>query len=190
MPSALHHPAVYDLAQSAVGYRLTARRLQAALAGTTGQSVLDVGAGTGNLARLLPNGASYIALEPDPAKRRQLSKKVPGAEVLARVGADTGLSDDSIDVAVCVAVSHHLDDEGLTGLIDEMARVARRFVFCDAVWDPRWPLGRVLWSIDRGGHPRTRAALMAAVERRFTLEQVSPYTAVHKYLLCVGRRTR
>src|SRR5436305_2138585 len=100
MRSVLQHPRVYDFAQSALGYRITARRLQAVLADTADQRVLDVGAGTGNLARLLPEGAKYAALEPDPAKRQRLRKKVPGVEVVARVATDTQLEDDSIDVAV------------------------------------------------------------------------------------------
>jgi SAM-dependent methyltransferase len=181
-------PRVYDAIQTLAGYRATASRLQRALAGCAGATVLDVGAGTGNLARLLPPGAHYVALDSDPAKLERLELKLPGTRCLLRSGLDTGLAVGEIDWTVCVAVAHHLDDRQLPQLIAEMARVTRgNLVFVDPLRSPRRGIARLLWRYDRGSHPRRAETLLSALRAHFDLEHVERYRVFHEYLLCVGR---
>jgi SAM-dependent methyltransferase len=187
----LDSPRVYDLIQMVVGGQATARRLRGVLAPTAGREVLDVGAGTGSLAALLPPGAHYTALDSDPGKLRRLEAKLPGTRCLLRSGLETGLEDRAVDWTVCVAVTHHLDDEQLPRLVAELARITReRLVFLDALWTGRWDAGRLLWRYDRGSHPRPADALLSALHEHFALERIERYRTLHEYVLCVGRPVR
>lgn len=181
-------PRVYDLIQRGLGYELTARRLRAALADAGDDEVLDVGAGTGNLALLLPRSARYVALEPDPQKLARLREKLPLAQTLERSSTATGLPDGGVGWTVCVSVLHHLDDEQLSQTIPELARITRRcLIVAEPVWDPRWLPGRLLWCLDRGDHPRRPKRLLELIGERFEPVEVEHYRGAHRYLLYVGR---
>ncbi len=181
-------PRVYDLIQLLAGRHVIDVRIRRILAGASRAVVLDVGAGTGSLARLLPPGATYWALDNDPAKLRRLEAKVPTARRLLRSALDTGLDDASVDWAVCIDVAHHLDDEQLPRFVAELARITRgRIAFVDPLWTARPSLGRVLWRYDRGAHPRTAERLLEALEAGFEIESTERFRFVHRYLLCVGR---
>jgi ubiquinone/menaquinone biosynthesis C-methylase UbiE len=72
-----------------------------------GRTVVDVGAGTGKLTRLLvPTGAHVIAVEPLPEMRAQLEAAVPGVEVLAGSAESLPRPDASAD-AIAVAAAIH-----------------------------------------------------------------------------------
>jgi SAM-dependent methyltransferase len=187
-PSLFDDPRVYDVIQTLCGSPVTAGRYRRALAPAAGCEVLDVGAGTGNLAQLLPPGARYTALDNDPAKLSRLQRKLPTARCLLRSGLDTGLPDGAVDWTMCVAVAHHLDAEQLPLLIAELARVTRdRLMFVDPVWTGRRDLGRLLWRYDRGSHPRSAEALLAALRAQFAPQRIERFRVLHEYLLCVCR---
>ncbi len=68
--SVLDDPRLYNAVQIIGGWKfVTARRLRSVLAGASGQ-VLDVGAGTGNVAALLPPDTTYVAVDNDPVRVR------------------------------------------------------------------------------------------------------------------------
>jgi SAM-dependent methyltransferase len=190
--SLLENPSVYDAIQVLSGRHVAHRWLRRALALTGSRTVLDVGAGTGSLARLLPSDTTYWALDNDPAKLERLLVKVPGAHCLQQSALDIGLPDRAVDWTVCVAVSHHLDDEELPRLFAELARVTReRLVFFDAVQASKWDLSsRLLWRYDGGSHPRPAETLLSALKRHFNVERVERFRWLHKYLLCSGPPVR
>jgi SAM-dependent methyltransferase len=69
--------------------------------------VLDLGAGTGKLTRMLvPTGARLLALEPVEGMRRKLVQTVPGAVALDGVAEAIPLPEASVD-AVVAAQSFH-----------------------------------------------------------------------------------
>jgi SAM-dependent methyltransferase/uncharacterized protein YbaR (Trm112 family) len=182
----LAHPRVYDLQQAYGGGPKIARRVADELRETSARTVLDVGAGTGALATLLPTGARYVWLDNDALKLRGLrSRRIHCLAVLA--GADRiPLRDSSADVVVTVDVSHHLGDEALSGFLAEAARVCReRFVFVDAVRTTR-ARSTLLWKLDLGAHPRPEDRLLRAIETRFTIERAETFRVNHDHLLCVG----
>src|SRR5215831_1222139 len=85
--------------------------------------VLELGAGTGKLTRLLvPSFARVSAVEPDAQMRRRLSAACPGVEVLVGSAESIPIGDASVD-AVFAAQSFHAFDQGRA--ITEIARVLR-----------------------------------------------------------------
>jgi SAM-dependent methyltransferase len=71
------------------------------------REIVDVGAGTGQLTRLLVDrGAMVTAIEPDPAMRQALAARVPGARVAAGVAERLPLSDGSQDAVLSHAAWH------------------------------------------------------------------------------------
>jgi len=61
-------------------------------------TVLDLGAGTGKLTRLLvPAFARVVAVEPSGAMRRILEAAVPPADIIRGIAQDIPLADASVD---------------------------------------------------------------------------------------------
>ena len=181
------HPLVYDLIQRVAGYAEVSGRVARCLPPETAATVLDVGAGTGNLRRVVRGAACYIWLDNDPVKLDGFLAK--GSRSLAMLSDASRLAvrDRSVDYVVCVAVAHHLPDDQLAGMLREFARVVRRqVIFVDPVKRPDSVLSRILWGLDRGSHPRTEAALLTALGRALRVERVERFTVYHTYLLCVA----
>lgn len=89
--------------------------------------------------------------------------------------------------AVCVGVSHHLDDDRLGRMLDELRRVLRRrLFFLDAVLTPTW-ISKLLWRYDRGRHPRTADALRREIRARFRIVTDEEFGVLHEYLLVTAR---
>ena len=89
-----------------------------------GRTVLDVGAGTGKLTRLLvPTGARILALEPVAEMRAKLVATTPGAEALDGLAEAVPLADASVDAAVCAQAFHWFD---APRALEELHRVLRR----------------------------------------------------------------
>jgi SAM-dependent methyltransferase len=178
-------PAVYDAVQRMAGSRSLGLRLAEVLGSADGALVLDAGAGTGNLERLLPPGARYLWLDADEQKLAGFRAKSDAAAVLGDA-TRIPLEDRSVDWAVSVGVSHHLDDAQFERSLDELRRVAReRVVFLDAVLSIA-TTSRLLWRYDRGRHPRTADVLRRALAKRFDLLDEQEFKVRHRYLLVVA----
>lgn len=178
-------PRAYDVLQRAAGARDVRRRLRRVLEHATGKVVLDVGAGTGSVEAALPDGARYLWLDADPEKLNGFRTKSPSQAILGDA-TKLPLRDRSVDWAVSVGVSHHLDDAGLGLMLDELRRVAREgVVFLDAVLS-RAPASRLLWRYDRGRHARPAVTLWRELQRRFEVVEAQEFRLVHRYLLVKG----
>ncbi len=95
--------------------------------------VLDLGAGTGKLTRLLvARGLEAVAVEPSPGMREQLARAVPQAQVLAGAGEAVPLPGASVD-AVLVAQAWHWVDP--VRAVPEVARVLRPGGRLGLVWN-------------------------------------------------------
>jgi len=95
--------------------------------------VLDVGAGTGKLTRLLLDRAEQVvAVEPDPQMRRVLSSAVPDAEVLAGSAERLPLPDASVD-AIFAGQAFHWFARPATD--HELARVLRPGGVVGLIWN-------------------------------------------------------
>jgi SAM-dependent methyltransferase len=179
-------PRLYNAVQIACGLRHTHARLRPLVMATGGQVILDLGAGTGLVLPLLRQPGGYIWLDNDPRKLEALPTDV---RRLAVIGDASRLCfrDQSVDVALCLALSHHLTDGQLEAVIQELRRVVRRrLIFLDALDIPGRLLSRLLWKIDRGSHPRGRDTLRRAIERGFVIERLDEYAVYHRYMLCTA----
>ncbi len=179
-------PLLYDLAQLAFGGRRSVDRVRAQLMAIAPSSMLDVGGGTGFYASAVPVGARYVVADLDAAKLRRLQRRVPGVEVILADATRLPVRTDAFDVALFIAVAHHLSDTALDLALAELARVARRrVVFIDPVASPR-RTARALWRLDRGSSPRSASDLTSRATRWFDLEHVETYSIRHDYVLWVG----
>src|SRR6266404_2443040 len=86
-------------------------------------TVLDLGAGTGKLTRLLVSAFDrVVAVEPAEAMRRLLVTFCPEAEALAGTAQEIPLPDDSVDAVLAAQAFHWFEDEHA---LAEIARVLR-----------------------------------------------------------------
>jgi ubiquinone/menaquinone biosynthesis C-methylase UbiE len=177
----------YDVIQRAAGIRRSRDVVARFLGSTDGLVVLDVGAGTGLYTDLAADAASYTAVDVDPEKLGRLRDRAPHAQIVVGDATRLPFEDDSFDVSICIALAHHLPDDGLVLLVQELRRVTRaRLLFVDPVWEPGSIRGRGLWMLDRGAYPRTASSLLAALEPAFTLAEVERYSVHHHYVACVA----
>ncbi len=107
---------------------------------TPDAAVLDLGAGTGKLTRLLvPRFGWVVAVEPDEAMREVLEEVVPGAESRAGNAEAIPLDDDEVDAAFSGEAFHWFASPET---LAELARVLR----------PRGALA-IFWNIFLDGEP-------------------------------------
>jgi SAM-dependent methyltransferase len=100
-----------------------------------GRTVVDVGAGTGKLTRLLlPTGAHVIAVEPLPAMLEQLIETAPGAEAILGTAEELPLPDGSADVITVAQALHWFDQKRA---LPEFRRVLRGEGLVALVWNSR-----------------------------------------------------
>ncbi|RKS84199.1 ubiquinone/menaquinone biosynthesis C-methylase UbiE [Motilibacter peucedani] len=117
--------------------------------------VLDLGAGTGKLTRLLrARGLEVTAVEPSAGMRAELERAVPGVRSLAGRAEQVPLADGAVD-AVLVAQAWHWVDPA--GAVPEVARVLAPGGRLGLVWNVRdesheW-VARLGELLDGGGRP-------------------------------------
>ncbi|MFE2336725.1 class I SAM-dependent methyltransferase [Streptomyces coelicoflavus] len=96
-------------------------------------TVLDVGAGTGQLTSgLWASGATVIAVEPDERMRAELIRSHPDTEVHGGTAEDIPLRDGSVDAVVAGNAFHWFDQERA---FPEIARVLRPGGVFAALWN-------------------------------------------------------
>ena len=124
-------------------------------------TVLDLGAGTGKLTRLLvPAFGRVVAVEPADAMRSMLETLCPKAEALPGTGRDIPLGDASVDAVFAAQAFHWFDDE------QSVAEIARVLV----------PQGAVvlMWNLPAGPwEPSTAAAEALLLSRGPKASEVS-----------------
>jgi ubiquinone/menaquinone biosynthesis C-methylase UbiE len=125
-------------------YATAAAAALAAEFGLGGDSrVLDLAAGTGQLARLfLPLVGSVVAVEPSAPMRHVLARQLLSVEALDGRAERIPLADQSVDAAVIGNAFHWFDGDAAVG---ELARVLRPGGGLAVLWniglssEPPWP---------------------------------------------------
>jgi SAM-dependent methyltransferase len=102
-------------------------------------SVLDVGAGSGELLRVaagwaLETGrrAMLVGLELNARSANAIAEESREFPSIGSVRGDAlhlPFMDDCFDYAICSLFTHHFKDEGIVAILNELSRVARRRIF-------------------------------------------------------------
>jgi len=109
-----------------------------------GRVMLDLGAGTGKLTRLLvPFGAEVVAVEPVDAMREALAASLPEARVAAGRAEAIPLADATVDAAVAAQAFHWFDGPAA---LRELRRVLRPEGRLALVWNVRDEEGSEFWA--------------------------------------------
>lgn len=102
-------------------------------------SVLDVGAGSGELlreaaiwTRRTNKKARFVGLELNSRSAAAILEESTGFPEIAAIRGDAlalPLVDNAVDYAICSLFTHHFTDSKIVEILREMARVARRKIF-------------------------------------------------------------
>ena len=104
--------------------------------------VVDLGAGTGALTRLLIARADQVvAVEPDDRMRAVLAEEVPGARAVMGRGEDIPLPDGCADAVLASSSWHWMDP---IPTLHEVARVLKPKGFLGAIWSGPDPDGQFM----------------------------------------------
>jgi SAM-dependent methyltransferase len=111
-------------------------------------SVLDLGAGTGKLTRLLlTRFARVVGVEPAEAMRRLLAELCPDAEALGGSAEAIPLADGSVDAVFSAEAFHWFDGERA---LAEIARVLRPHGALVLMWNvPAGPIEPPIEAVER-----------------------------------------
>jgi SAM-dependent methyltransferase len=102
-------------------------------------SVLDVGAGSGELLRVIAHqakesgrGAMLVGLELNARSAKAIMEESRGFAAINSLRGDAmrlPFADDCFDYAICSLFTHHFKDEQVVAILSELSRVARRRIF-------------------------------------------------------------
>jgi ubiquinone/menaquinone biosynthesis C-methylase UbiE len=174
------NPTVYSVCQHTIGAGKITQEI-AHLVPSGHCYFLDVGAGSGYVRRMLSEEAHYIPIDIDHAMLRAGGHRL----AIQSDASQLPVLADTMDMVLCKQVSHHLTDDGLDHLMDEIHRVLRlqgRLLFMDAVRTNK-AMSDLLWRYDRGAHPRAEPELVARIQRRFTVLHREVHWNFHQYIL-------
>lgn len=109
-------------------------KIMDSLTGAPPSSILEVGSNIGNNLRALHTltGAEMFALEPNAEARKVLVDDgvVPPVNALDGIAAAIPLADGAVDMAFTSGVLIHIHPDQLPASIEEIHRVARRYIVC------------------------------------------------------------
>jgi SAM-dependent methyltransferase len=181
------NPWIYDLSQWIAGASFGRRVIKEefSMLPLSG-CVLDVGGGTGLSRSLFPASWKYFCLDPDPQKLKGFCAKYPNDKAVQASACDVPLPNQSFDLCIMIAVSHHLTDEDFSLALAEVKRLLRprgKFMLMDAVWNPTNLRGRFLWALDRGSYPKTRECLQSRLGAFFSIQSTRNWKVHHEYAL-------
>ncbi len=192
----IHHlvslPAIYDLSQKLAGgdFSQAVLKKELSILPKTG-SALDVGGGTGLIRPLLPNTWKYTCLDNDPQKLSGFQKKFPSEKTIQASATKIPKPNNTYDLCILSAVSHHLQSSELDCALKEISRVLRpngQLLFLDALLNPENVAGKILWALDRGSFPRAFNDLRRHLENDFVITRSKTWKALHEYALLFCRK--
>ena len=180
---------VYDLALEVLGFGRSFKAAVAELAQVQpGETVLDLGCGTGTLLQALvarQPGARFTGIDPDRqvlgTARRRL-QRAPTVELVEGFAQDLPFPDGAFDLVISTLIFHHLPDPVKVSALGEVRRVLAphgRFLLVDFGAPPK-RVARVLLTIGSlfDGRDNMRANLAGELPQMlvaagFTVTEIS-----------------
>lgn len=180
-------PVVYDISQKLAGGDVTRAVLKKefSILPKAG-SALDVGGGTGWMRPLLPANWEYTCLDNDPQKLSGFRKKFPSEKTIQASATKIPKPNNTYDLCILSAVSHHLQSSELDCALKEISRVLRpngQLIFLDALLNSGNVIGKILWALDRGSFPRALNDLRRHLENDFVITRSKTWKVLHEYAL-------
>ena len=170
------HPLVFNLNQVILDGGKT-RQIRRFLADVPYQSVVDIGCGTGNWAKLARG--PYLGVDTSPSFIAACRRRYANDPQKQFVQADAMAlrPETPFDLACLISVLHHLSDAEVARLCAWVSRSARYFFVLDLYPIPHNPISRWLYQMDRGNHIRDPEAQQALLLRdgRFRLVKRGAY---------------
>lgn len=179
--SILSKPWAYDALQGALGVT-NARRVVCTdfVCAQDGDVLVDVGCGTAEILRFLPNNISYFGFDLSPEYISSAERRF-GARGTFHCRDITELPENEIppcDIAISFGVLHHLSDDGARVLIDSLydrLRKGGKLITVDPVFEPgQARLARELILRDRGQNVRTCDGYLSLASDRFSTRSITP----------------
>ena len=170
----LGNPRLFDLTQNLFGAaRIRREFVQSALRAKSGERILDVGSGTGDMLAYLPDGVEYVGIEPN-ARYCHAARERFGARARFICGfyeEPLAASLGRFDKVILCGVLHHLDDEPakrLFAILASRLEPGGAVASIDPVFDPdQSGVARFLISMDRGGNVRRDTGYRALAASSF-----------------------
>jgi len=170
------NPSIYNLAQRAVGAERARRMLvRDYFPSMQGKSMLDIGCGTAEILRHLPEDMRYAGFDASEAYIEE-ARRVFGrrGSFRAELVSETTLDDMAkFDVVLAFGLLHHLDDTDANNLFRLAAGALKpdgMLITMDPVFAPgQHPLARWMISRDRGRSVRTPDGYHALARAVFPL---------------------
>jgi len=172
--SILSHPAIYNFMQWLVGAEKARKRLvNDYFPLKPGMRILDIGCGTAEILRHLPEDIVYTGFDASEAYIRQAKDRFGsrGEFHAELVEQSTFRELGSFDLIFAFGLLHHLDDDAALALFELAKRGLKpegKLVTIDPCYtDGQHPLARWMISKDRGRSIRTPEGYMALANSHF-----------------------
>ncbi len=137
-----------------------------------GDSVVDVGCGTGEMAPIVPAGCHYLGvdLSEDNLRTARDWHSAPGREFRQLDLTKDPLPGGPFDVALMVAILHHMDDATTDAVLTQLVpQVRKRIVVMDFIAMEGNPVQRMWAALDQGKHVRTLWQQKELLERHMRI---------------------
>lgn len=165
----LERPRVYNFVEKilSLGNKSCAKCLVELIRSRADGLLLDVGCGTGRYAELLPG--NYYGIDVNEDYINYARKNYKGGFYVMDA-TDLKFPDGKFDFVFNVGIFHHMSDENVKMVLDEMKRVCKKGgkIF---IIEPVYPsklnfIGYLIFKFDRGKYTRTLEDLRTLLERR------------------------
>lgn len=137
-----------------------------------GDSVVDVGCGTGDMAAIVPPGCRYLGvdLSEDNLRTARDWQSAPGREFRQLDLTREPLPGGPFDVALVVAILHHMDDATIDTVLTQLVpQIRKRIVVMDFIAMEGNPVQRMWAALDQGKHVRTLWQQKALLEKHMRI---------------------
>lgn len=178
----LANPWPYNLFQHAVGANRWRRRvIERLLLPSLGKkpSVIDIGCGTGEILRYLPEHVRYLGFDRNPRYIAEASRRFSGRNAVFRceeLTPDFEAQFEPVEHTLAFGLLHHLDDDSARSLFRAAKKVLKpvgSLITLDPVYThSQSRLARYVVSRDRGSEVRTEAAYLALANEVFERVEV------------------